>query len=104
AEPHQMTNHPRLEDATSLAIAPILEKGKRAYRVATGDATILTNPKVLPEQSTVLKTLQGSKARGVSVMLSREDSIKHGNRDTVTRKKASDMIEREGAVIAEKFV
>jgi hypothetical protein len=105
AEPHQMTGHPRLQDATTAAIAPILEKGKRAYRVATGHATLLTNPQALStDESVVLKTLQGSKAKGVMVSLSQADTTRYGDRDTVTRTKARHMVEREGGVIMERFV
>lgn len=105
AEPHQMTEHPRLEDATNLAIAPIVEKGKRSYRIVTGHANLVTNPKALPvDQSLVIKTLQGSKARGVAVHLTAEDTILHGKTDTVSHIKASNIVRKEGAVIVEKFI
>lgn len=105
AEPEHMTSHPHLASATDMAIAPIIEKGKRQYRVTTGHANVVTSPAALPEnRSIVLKTLQGSKAKGVLIALSKADAAKHGSRDSVTHGKATAMIEREGAVLMERFV
>jgi len=105
AEPADMASHPKRDEATALAIAPIMEKGKRSYRLVTGMAQLITQVTMLPEGSYVLKTLQGSKAKGVKIFLAEKDSKTLGsNRDTHTRSQMQAMVASEGAVLAEPFV
>jgi hypothetical protein len=105
AEPEDMAAHPHIDAATAATIAPIAEKGKRQYRVTTGFADLITSPQTLPtNESFVLKTLQGSKAKGVKISLSKQDAAQMGNRDTVTRGKAVAFVQSEGGVLLERFV
>lgn len=105
AEPHDMSGHPQLEEATAHAIAPIMEKGKREYRIRTGHAHIVTQTDTLPtDRSFVLKTIQGSKAKGVKICLSREDVSTHGNRDSCSMTKSTELLRSMGALLLEPFV
>lgn len=104
SEPEDMSDHPQLAEATAHAIAPILEKGKRQYRLATGFAQLLTDGSLLPAESCVIKTLQGSKAKGVKIHLSKQDAAERGDRDAATRRKITEMVTTEGAVLLEPFV
>ncbi len=101
----KMESHPRLADVTALSVAPILEEGKRQYRLRTGHAELVTSPSLLPEDdSIVLKGLQGTQCDSVLVKLSKADAKVHGNRDTGTLTKARSMVEENGAVLMERFV
>jgi len=105
AEPSDMVGHPMISEATSMAVAPILEKGKRQYRISTKMASLVTNYAMLPQGSIVVKTLQGSKAKGVAIHITKNDSaILGSNRDSVTQTKLKQIVESEGAVLVEPFV
>lgn len=81
SEPEDMMGHPYLETLQSRSVSTVMEKGKRAYRLATGDAFMAICPSSLSvDQSIVVKSLQGSKTRGVDIYLSTADRKTLGGR------------------------
>ena len=93
------------EVAAQCSVSTISDEGKRQYRIATGHATLLLPTSQLPDGSFVVKTLQGSQAKGVAVCLTKADGKQlGGSSGSVSRAKVAGLVIKEGALLAEPFI
>jgi hypothetical protein len=108
-EPEDFREHKALPALQSRSISTILTKGLKRYMLAMEEAKAKVAQSVdelSPETSFVLKPMQGSKARDVTIYLSPADRATHGRQGTVTfeRARREFAVAQAGTLILQAFI